>query len=308
MNLYYRPRLTTLHLVGKDRLKLLHNLCTQEVRNLNGSGSVELFMTNVKGRILAHGHAFALGDQLCLVAEGSYAERLLAHFDRYIIRDDVMVSDATGDWVWFQVLGDGVGDLEELITIWASTGNDPDRPPLLFRWPCWGPGGRVIAMPLCKVEEFERKLRSESWQQASENMATFLRIEANWPWFGLDMDESHLPQEVDRDQLAISFTKGCYLGQETVARLDALGQVQKKLIRVQGDLTDAQPSAPLSHRGLQVGHLTSIGRHPTTPDQGMAFAYVKRTAWEPGTILRIGDGPTAVNVAVLATIEGSSTK
>ena len=83
------------------------------------------------------------------------------------------------------------------------------------------------------------------------------RIEHGWPIYGLDFSDANLPQEIARDPYAISFTKGCYLGQETVARLDALGQVQKKmvLLQISGDtLPKSKPDPlPLRHAAEHFG-------------------------------------------------------
>ena len=84
------------------------------------------------------------------------------------------------------------------------------------------------------------------------------RTLAGFPWYGVDLDETNLPQEADRDPLAISFTKGCYLGQETVARLMPLGQVQRKLVR--WSITGGVPGAgaTLVSGDKTVGRLTSV--------------------------------------------------
>ena len=83
---------------------------------------------------------------------------------------------------------------------------------------------------------FRRLLDSggELWWQEDLERA---RVESGYPLWGVDFDDSHLPQEIRRDELAISFTKGCYLGQETIARLDALGHVNRHLagVRFEGD-------------------------------------------------------------------------
>ncbi len=113
------------------------------------------------------------------------------------------------------------------------------------------------------------------------------RIEWGWPLQGLDITEKNLPQEVDRDRLAISFVKGCYLGQETVARIDALGHVNRTLAGV--CFLAAQPGAPLPAPGLELtrdgkpaGHVTSSCYSPTLAAP-LALAYLRRECNAPGT-------------------------
>jgi folate-binding protein YgfZ len=112
------------------------------------------------------------------------------------------------------------------------------------------------------------------------------RIENFWPWFAVDFDDKNLPQELSIDARAISFKKGCYLGQETVARLDALGQVQKRLCLV--DIT-TQPNdfaampTPTVGQTLHIdekpiGSITSLVKSPKEQNLWIAFAMLKRSA------------------------------
>jgi folate-binding protein YgfZ len=114
------------------------------------------------------------------------------------------------------------------------------------------------------------------------------RIENFWPWFAVDFDDKNLPQELDIDARAISFKKGCYLGQETVARLDALGQVQKRLCLV--DIT-TQPNdlaampAPTVGQTLHMdekptGTITSLVESPVEKHHWIALAMLKRSAFQ----------------------------
>ena len=116
---------------------------------------------------------------------------------------------------------------------------------------------------------------------------TAARISANWPWFGVDFNEQNLPQEVDRDEKAISFTKGCYLGQETIARLDALGQIQKKLCRMKIEGSAPIEAHPIENeQGKDVGWVTSSALD-SSGDKLLAFGFLRRGNFGPGTTLKI---------------------
>jgi folate-binding protein YgfZ len=114
------------------------------------------------------------------------------------------------------------------------------------------------------------------------------RVHAGFPWYGIDIDEKNLPQEADRDASAVSFSKGCYLGQETVARLDALGQVQRKLVK--WSIAGKTPSqgATLDCDGKTVGRLTSIAqtngeaREIANTQMTVALGFARRSHFEPG--------------------------
>jgi folate-binding protein YgfZ len=120
------------------------------------------------------------------------------------------------------------------------------------------------------------------------------RIEAGAPLFGRDITLENLPQEVGRDAQAISFTKGCYLGQETVARIDALGHVNKLLVGVKfaGDQLPAART-PLRAGGKSAGEVTSAAWSPRL-GAVLALAYVKRLLAKPGTRLESDAGSAEV--------------
>jgi folate-binding protein YgfZ len=110
-------------------------------------------------------------------------------------------------------------------------------------------------------------------------------MESAWPLWGVDFDDSNLPQEIGRDAAAVSFRKGCYLGQETVARIDALGHVNKQLVQIQfsGEVVPSA-GAGLSQEGQLVGRVTSAAWSPRV-SAAIALAMVKRGSNKFGSIL-----------------------
>jgi folate-binding protein YgfZ len=120
------------------------------------------------------------------------------------------------------------------------------------------------------------------------------RIEASRPLFGVDMDESHFPLEASLDE-AVSFQKGCYIGQEYVARLAHRGHLNRKL----SGMSLAGPEAPsrgsaVLRDGEEVGLVTSAAFSPAM-SRTLAFAYLKRGHWEPGTELTVGTKAAVVS-------------
>ena len=112
-------------------------------------------------------------------------------------------------------------------------------------------------------------------------------MEAGTPVYGRDIDETNLPQEVARVERTISFTKGCYIGQETVARIRTYGHVNRTLVGLQLDGETAVPlGTKLFHADKEVGHITSSAVSPRL-GQAIALAYVRRGSQEPGTRLEV---------------------
>ena len=116
-----------------------------------------------------------------------------------------------------------------------------------------------------------------------------MRIEAGWPVFGVDISDKNLPQEVDRNTRAISFTKGCYLGQETVARIDALGHVNKTLCGVRffggEDVPLTRASELRLHGDAAVGNALTSATFSPRLSAPLALAYLRRGFEVGGTNL-----------------------
>jgi folate-binding protein YgfZ len=244
-------------LTGNDRVKFLHNMCTNDIHRLAAGQTCEAFCTDVKGKILAHVLVVADSDRLTLLTVPGQADSIIKHLDRYIIREDVQLADVSHDSEWHLM----VGPLAE-----KSDGSPGATCNILW------PGGSLVRtgnsqtsglgdFPISGVE-------SPAW--------TALRVESFFPLYGVDFDESNLPQEINRDAQAISFTKGCYLGQETVARIDALGHVNKMLVLLKFDGERIPESgAKLTAGGNEVGTVTTATWSPRF-EAPLAIAFVRR--------------------------------
>ncbi len=291
----WRPQ-TLLSFSGKDRHKLLQNLVTQDVRQLSPDHSIETFVTDVKGRTIAHGFLFEDGDSTMLATSPGIGETLAKHFDRYIIREEVTVEDHSSryEW-WISPSGylDGIDEdriepqsLERLRCRTSSWVVDQVVSRVLhFGWPVLGKDCVVARIPIEMADSFRAKIGSR-WNASNEELES-LRVAARWPYFAIDFGPENLPQEVDRDALAICFTKGCYLGQETVARLDALGQVQKKLCLVEFPDSHQISAGDIAvSDGREVGKLTSVAR---SSNGTLALAMLRRSHFPPGSTLTVND-------------------
>ena len=159
-------------------------------------------------------------------------------------------------------------------------------------------GGFLVTCPRETAEEFRKILQEAGIPSSSNADWHSLRIESGWPLQGVDFDGSNLPQEVGRDVQAINFRKGCYLGQETIARIDALGHVNKRLttIRAAGEAAPIPAGEELHADGQPVGHVTSAAKSPTLRAT-VGLAMVKRGFNGPGQRLTAG----AASAEIIAT-------
>ncbi len=229
------PNRSRIQFAGEDRLAFPHNLCTQDIQAL-GEGQVgEAFITDVRGKTIGHGFFFAHGERLIFDGVGGHGERLANHFEKYHIREQVEITDISSDsacvWLVGPQSNQALSELHE--TVLEPFTCRKLETGLLARVSCFGEPSYEWLIEKSQLDEVCDRLAGAGMQEASLEDLESLRVRAGFPQFGVDFGESNLPQELDRDDHAISFTKGCYLGQETVARVDALGHVNWILRRIQ---------------------------------------------------------------------------
>jgi len=237
----------TLH--GSDRQTFLHGFCSNDIRKLQPGQGCEAFITSIKGRAAGHVFVFALDDRLVLDTVAGAAETLVPHLDRYIITEDVELSVTTDSRTLFLLTGTGIVDkLTQLapnadqlgvngcveFELASTTGS--------IRRVNWlSEPAYQIRVPNEARGDFEAWLKTEDIPVGSAEQFEALRVVNVFPLHGTDFSEDNLAQEIDRTPQAISFTKGCYLGQEPIARIDALGHVNRILRAIQVIDLDATP-------------------------------------------------------------------
>lgn len=292
---------TQIELTGNDRGAFLHNFCTNAIRNLQPGQGTEAFILDVKGHILGHVYVFVSPHSIVLDTVAGQAGRLIEHLDRYLIREDVTIRDRTSDWSDLLVAGAQAADLMESLALHV-----PEQPlahgvsalmgHTLFirRVDLVGPDSFLIACQRENAPEVIYALVNAGAVAADQAEFEVARIEAGTPLYGVDITDKNLPQEVNRDRQTISFTKGCYLGQETVARIDALGHVNKLLVGVRFAAGDVPPpGGELNVDAAVVGTVTSSTFSPRL-ECPLALAYVRRGHTAHGTKLTSPLGPAEV--------------
>jgi folate-binding protein YgfZ len=288
---------STIRVTGGDRAAFLHNMCTNDVKGLAAGSGCEAFFTDVKGKTAGHAFILAGADEMRLVLPGAHAEPLLRHLDRYIIREDVQLSDESATTRWTltgrhcgAVLDQLSPEAGGLVEPWSHTITPCEAADVtVVRCDLPWCGGYLIGMAPSDLDSVYAALVNCGASVTSVLVWHTIRVESAWPMWGVDFDGSNLAQEAGRDQSAIHFRKGCYLGQETVARIDALGHVNKKLVQVQFNGDDVpEVGAELSAAGQLVGRVTSSAWSPRLRSP-VALAMVKRGANDPGSEVACGE-------------------
>lgn len=264
---------------GSDAGKVLHNVTTNHVLALTVGASLETFVTDVRGWVVAHGLVFRVEEhRWWLLGQHPEPQKVTSHIDRYIIREDAAVNDLSSK-TSLSVVEKPAG-MQSVPEQADGLGSSQTIPKNL-----WVPFSAMGLEATLQVHiDGEQETAPKCGHPASEWEK--LRISRCWPKIGQDVWEKCIPQELDRNPQAISFTKGCYLGQETIARLDALGQIQKKLALVKFQAPGVKPKSVVVSEEREVGQITSS---VDIADSSLCLAVLKRGFFEPEQKLNCGD-------------------
>jgi tRNA-modifying protein YgfZ len=285
-----------LALTGPDGQVFLQGQVTNDVEALEpGTGCYAAFLTH-KGKMLGDLRILHLGDELLLDTERVALQELFNMIRRYKLGSDVELHKRTLQLGLLSLIGpqarrvagaDALGHREHDNAAHEIAGH----PVTLVATD----GGVDV---LCRAEDTEavrEALTAAGAEPVPEEAAEAHRIERGRPRYGADIDEGTIPQEAGLNERAVSFTKGCYVGQETVARLFYRGKPNRHLrgLRLSAP---AAPGETLTLGEKQVGHLGTTALSPANGPIGLAL--VRREA-APGDTLRVGDGDTTAEVVEL---------
>ena len=293
---------TLVELTGDDRAAFFNSFCTNEIRKLTAGSGCEAFITSVQGKVLAHVLVLCLADSLLLVAPPNLGEKIVSHLDRYLINEQVELHDRSSTKRVLLCAGaksedllaqrlDGPVPRERLASVVADF---EGHAAIITRVELAGPLGFLVIGAVADVDAWSSTLQEAGAMLCGEEAWQTARIEAGTPLYGVDISAENLPQEIGRDELAISFVKGCYLGQETVARIDAMGHVNKQLVGLRSSDSEVPPpGTELTAAGRVVGKVSSSTFSPRLK-AALALAQVRSQHAQPGSRLDSCVGPLQV--------------
>ncbi|MGE5610051.1 MAG: aminomethyltransferase family protein [Bacillota bacterium] len=325
--LFDQPYRGVLELTGKDRLPFLNNLLTNAIYDkqaksgLAPHGGVYAFFLNVKGRIAADMNVLELGNRTWLELDRRMIDPVRQMFQKYLFAEQVSMNSRAE--VLHELFLTGPKALEvlnsvlespiaELPSLSSAEAKFRSQAIVVFRDdPCGVPGYTLI-VPNDAAEAIWTHLTAEPSDQTSTKTsgngsepqdyrfkglarpvgwAAFnaTRIEAGRPLFGIDFDESVLPAETAQLSRAVSFTKGCYLGQEIVARMQARGQLARQLtgIKMEGDALPMAGNKIYDADQNEIGGITSSTLSPILSNLAICLGYVKKPFLTPGTRVHV---------------------
>ncbi len=306
------PHRGTILITGSDRREFLNRMFTQELKDLAPGSAKLTFWLNRKGRIESDLVLVELGDRLLVSLDITQVLQTITTLSEYIIVEDVQLEDASSQFhhiavhgprasaVIAQIAGRSEFDLDERQTTTVKIG---DSDVVIFRSDQTGECGLHLITSISSAEtvwdallaaeqdgnESSRRVRPIGWY--AFNTA---RIEAGTPLFNVDFAADTLPHETGVLHDRVSFTKGCYLGQEIVARIESLGQPKQQLVglRMQSDLLPVAGAQVFAQEGQgalgpQIGLVTSSTISPMLSAACIAFAMLKTAYTTPDTIVTV---------------------
>lgn len=282
-----------IYLTGSTRLDLINRMSTQAVDKLgSGEGAATVLTTDI-GRIIDRPILYATSDSVYLLTGEGHAPALIRYFMRNIFfNDDVQVRDISGETAIFGIYGPRAGEM-------LAAAGFPEGDIPLHHWrrneiggataylhrtdPIAGDGYFVTAGEPDR-EPVLAALLAAGPALIDDAAYDYLRIEAGLPRFGRELTLDYIPLEAGL-WADVSFSKGCYVGQEIIARMESRGKLAKRLVRLRPGAA-VERGAEVTAGGRAVGTVTSAANGPGGP---AALGYVKTSALNEGAALAAGN-------------------
>src|SRR5579862_42768 len=270
-----------LEMTGRDRARFLHGMCTNDIKKLQPGQGCMAAIVNRQGKMVAEMIAHAAQNAIFLEMDRSNLVATIDHLSKFLVADDVAlhVSDAA-------VLGIGGPQAQTLLGV-------QDLPDFHFmmrdgvalsRNRALGVEGYHLIVPAARADEAERILGHGVLPAGFEAHET-LRIENGFPRWGADMDATLLPMEAGLEPLAISYTKGCYIGQEVIQRVKTYSEPPKLLVQL--EVAGASAGDRVTSGTEEIGVVTSA-------TSALALALIRKEFKAPGTEATIAGKPVRV--------------
>jgi tRNA-modifying protein YgfZ len=307
-------------LTGADRRNYLQGLLTNDIAALSAGQGCYAALLTAQGRMLSDMRVSELGDRILIDLPGTTAESVRRRLADFIFSEDVEVRDAAADLAQLGVYGPkAASTVASLLSPFNRERLDQmaidsnlellfgDAPVTIVGSDDYGVAGFEVFVSASEAGRLFDAVRAAGAKDVTAEAVEVTRVEAGRPEFGADMDEHTIPLEAGIESRAISYTKGCYVGQEVIIRVLHRGQgrVARRLVGLLGTDTDF----PLA-RGMRIeaenkpiGSITSAVRSPRLR-RSIALGYVHRDSAEPGTMLQVtGDaaGAPSRSVTVVTT-------
>jgi tRNA-modifying protein YgfZ len=267
-----------------DRVRYLNGQVTNDVRQAKPDATLHACVTNLKGKIEADIFIHAFDDALILDAPEALRESLGMRLERYIIADDAVLEDITDEWQLVHGFGKmGQTFANEALSAAGGRSLSSDR---------LGLGGHDIWLPAAAP------MPALDCPALTPDEAEDFRILQRIPAAPNELNTDAFPQEVGLEKKTMSYTKGCYIGQEILSRIKSSGKMPRQLVAWESDSSEPiAQGAFLSAEGKVIGTITSRAIHPLTGHQ-VGLGFIRQGAASADSELLVSDGVSSIGVLV----------
>lgn len=289
---------------GVDRAGFLHNLLSNDITALQPGGGCEAALLTASGKLLAHLIVLADSDALWLLADRARLATVVSTLERYRITEDVALTDVSADWTVLALQGPQSPALLKNVLRCTRALSKPLAHCLVIypprqagaserdvvrclAYPLTRHPGVLLTVPPRLAEGLRGLLRQHGAAPVGSETLNVLRLEAGMPWDGIDTDDTNLLPETGLEEQLVSYTKGCYVGQEVIARLHTYGSVSQHLMGLVFDGTAVpERGEQILKDGHPSGRITSACFSPAL-NRPIALGYVKRPFYEAGALVTV---------------------
>ena len=302
-----------LQFTGPDRLSFLQGMLSNDLKSLNPFDGQYAAILTQQGKVVADVRVLCSLNSFYLDFWCNLKSKILDHLNRYLVADEVEIADRSAEYAMLSIQGPKA---EALLRKVVGPFEFPIRPKqhamvtiegaavCIVRDSDTGESGFDLIVPQASLQTIARSLSDlgkgfgGAW--VGEEAHDILRLEAGVPRYGIDFSEENLLLEVGLEN-AVSFTKGCYLGQEVVERIRSRGHVNKKLVGLLVGGSDIASAGDAIYVGdADVGQITSCAHSPALK-QTIALGFIQKDFWPAGTnvVIKHNTAPIAATVAEL---------
>lgn len=271
---FYEQKRGLIAVWGKEAVQFLNGLITNDAAKMENNAQMLAAFPNAQGRLLATVRVLKKDDKFLFETEAATREKVFNNLFRFTFAGDFYVEDLSENYRYFEIQNPKPEFKEaEAIEFQNRIGAD-------------------YFVPTGSAEDFVNELKSRTAVEISDDLYEVLRIENGAPLYAVDMDETTIVSELGIDEL-ISYQKGCYIGQEIIARIHFRGHVAKQLTGLLLE-SEAKPNDELkSPDGKNAGRITSVTFSPAL-EKFVALAFVRYDFLAEGTNLNVGETAATV--------------
>jgi folate-binding protein YgfZ len=295
-----------LSFAGPDRVRYLNAILTNNIKDLPPAhGNISLLL-NPQGRILAELETYALPESLFCVSYAMIRDSLIETLDNYIIMDDVILTNDTQRFATVALEGPAAArivneltgvDLHPLAELARQDTRAGTVPCTIMRRSPGKFAGAEFLVERAHLEALwqalEEKTKAAAGGPIGYTALSALRLEQGVPWFSYDFGEKQIPHEAALENSHISYTKGCYTGQEIVERVRSRGQVNRRRVGLRFTGAVPAPGDILTSDGKEAGHITRAAFSPALAS-AIGMGYVRKENNSPGSKLEWQGGTATV--------------